>query len=140
MQQIELRSYINPNEFLAGIIPRLDIDNMAEDSIKLLLFYQKYYPVIGIHPPQSSQVNRSPFNRKNWLFLLCLGQFFVSIGAFILFKVKDVLDFGPAFYIFDADVGGTIFYLIPIWQMGNTKRFIGNCEQFIKNRKHRKQI
>lgn len=113
--------------------------NMAENSIKLFLFYQKYYPTIGIYPPESNECNRAPFNRKNWIFLFCTGQFFVSIGAFILFKVKDVLDFGPAFYIFDADVGGTIFYLIPIWQMGNTIKFIENCEKFIENRKQSKK-
>lgn len=108
---------------------------MDEHSIKLFLFYQKYNPVIGIYPPELNQIDRYPFNWRNWFFLICLAQFFISIGAFICFKVESMLDFGPAFYIFGADVGGTIFYLIPIWQMGNTVKFIANCERFIENRK-----
>lgn len=107
---------------------------MDEHSIKLFLFYQKFNPAIGIYPPESNQNGRCPFNWKNWCFLICLAQFFISIGAFILFQVKSMLDFGPAFYIFDADVGGTVFYLIPIWQMGNTVKFIENCERFIDSR------
>lgn len=104
---------------------------MAERSVKFFLFIQKYYNAVGIHSPQTNQT-RCSFNRKNVIFCVCMMQLMLSITAFLLFKAKTVLDFGPSIFFLLCLILGITSYLIPIWQMGNLSKFIENCEAFIE--------
>lgn len=110
--------------------------NMVESSsVKLFLFLQKYYPAIGLHSPPPHQI-RSSFNWKNGIFVISLAKSIVSVMAFTLFEAKATLACEMSMFILACLILGLTLYLIPIWQMGNTSEFIGNCEAIISKSVH----
>lgn len=104
---------------------------MAGRSVKFFSTIQKFYGVVGIHPPQLNQ-NRCSFNRKDVIFCNCLMPSVLSTTAFILFRAKSVLDFGISAFFLACWFVGIPLCVSLVWQMGNILKFIGNSEAFVE--------
>lgn len=105
------------------------------DSIKLFQFIQKYYRAIGIHKPESNQVDRQSFNSINWFFFLNVIPMLIATTAFFLYKAESMFEYGLSVYYVFSLTFGEIFYVLPIWQTENLSKFIENCERFIEKSK-----
>lgn len=104
----------------------------GDDKIKLFKFTQKLYRNIGILPPKSNPRISSPINLKNFLFLLCLTQFFTSTVAYLWFDVHSMTQYGVTFYSCTSIAFAITLYVILLWQMENILKYIQNCERFIE--------
>lgn len=107
------------------------------NSIEIFQFIQTYNQTIGIIP---SQLNRFGYsiNVKNVLFFIFILPYIVSLTAFLMFKVKAMLDIGISVFILISMVSTIFFYIIPMCQTEDTSMFIENCERFIAGSKYKR--
>lgn len=108
---------------------------MAGGSIKLFAFYKKYNQVIGTDsspPPNQNHQHQTLDAAKPIIVAICLGQFFISTAAFVLFEAKTIYDYGITFFAILSMILTIFTYLIPFVQMRRILKFIENCEKFIE--------
>lgn len=98
--------------------------------IELFPAIRSVYQKLGIHPPQSNR--NSGFNQHNLLILLVQSLTFGSAGAFLLFRVDSIVEFGTSFSSCIMILTNTIFNLINIVEMKNIVKLIGQFEDFIE--------
>lgn len=103
-------------------------------SIKLFQFFQKFHETIGISISQA--------NRKQWIitarkitFLICCLQLMFTTFTFLVFETKSMFEFGFGLFITLSTINTNVVYLISLWQLEKTSKYIENCEEFIRKRK-----
>lgn len=101
---------------------------------KILLPRNSFYSRNSIYPPQPSQ-NHTSFNLRNWIFVVCWTQYFVSLVSFLLYEAKSMFDYGITFYMLFYMIFAMGAYLIPTWQLKRTTELNECCERFIESRK-----
>lgn len=102
-------------------------------SIKLFQSALKFHKTIGICP---SRPNQSRINWRTAIFLLLNVQYTLTTAAFLIVGTKSMFDYGFAFFLFLSLTNGITIYLLFVWQLDNTLKFIANCERFIENREY----
>lgn len=114
-----------------SVISLWSIDIMASSSVQLFQFVQKIYHIICIEPLQSNQRQCSIVSKRNF-FVFFAGQMSVTSFIFLIFEAKSMFDYVLAYMAFITANNGIVIYLLFIWQLKNSFKFIGNCEGFIK--------
>lgn len=56
-------------------------------------------------------------------------------AAFLAFEAESMFSYGLAFYVLIAMINGIVIYLSFIFQIENTLKYIGTCEEFIAKSK-----
>lgn len=107
---------------------------MAGGSFQLFQFTQKYCQAIGIHVPKSND-NRSRFNSKNLVFVLCLAQYGMASVTSLVYNAKSMGEYGIVFLILIDIIDSAAAYFIIVWKLEDMLKFIGNCEGFVEKRK-----
>lgn len=64
--------------------------------MKLLAQIQAYAAFVGLHRPPPG-INTT-FNRRNIVFILSFGIFFISSTAFLIFNAKTFLEYEECFF------------------------------------------
>lgn len=103
---------------------------MAERSIKLFLFNQKFYFAAGIRPPEPNQIHHS-LNWKNVILSIASAQSMLSAIAFLLFEAQSA-NVGICVLFLMGLILGSSLYSIVAQQRENISEFIENCEAFIE--------
>lgn len=101
------------------------------DSIKLFQFVQKFHKFIGIYPSERNQTKCS-INTTNTIFLISFAQFLLSSIAFLAFDADSMLGYGFGFFVLISIVVGNIIYLLFIWKLHATLKFIESGQGFIE--------
>lgn len=108
---------------------------MAGGSLKLFQFIQKFYRFVGIFPSQPNEKCFS-FNWRYSSFLFYFAQFIAATIAYLCIEAKFLFDFGLSIFIAIATIECFILFIIPIWEVENTAKYIQTCEEFIEKRKY----
>lgn len=99
-------------------------------STKIFQFIQKVHKIFGF---DSSHPNST--NLRQILFLIAHGQLLISLFAYLVIEAKEMFDYGFGLHNLTSIAISVIVYLLFIWQLENTMKFIENCEKFIENSK-----
>lgn len=91
-------------------------------TMKLFQCTQKFFRMLGLHPPQHCQ--NSSFNLKNILIILLLVIGFLDAIAFLLFQAKSVKEFGDSFYVSATEWGTLVYFSIHVRKMTNVSNLI----------------
>lgn len=89
---------------------------------------------MGVYPPRPDQ-KQYITNATQKIFLICCAQTIFTTAAFVVFEAESMFDYGFSFYVLIAMINITTIYLIFIGQLGNTLKFIEQCERFIEKSK-----
>lgn len=109
----------------------LAINMAGGGAIKLFKFTQKAYQGIGIYPPESNQ-SRSRINAKNYFFLVCQAQYFITTAAYLLFEANSMIEYGMTFFTCTTVITVIALYTILLGRMQNILNYIENCDRFIE--------
>lgn len=101
--------------------------------MKLFQCTQKFFRMLGLHPPQHCQ--NSPFNLKNTVIILLLVVGFLDAIAFLLFQAKSVKEFGDSFYVSASCCGTLVYFSIHVRKMTNVSKLIERFEGLLQKSK-----
>lgn len=111
-------------------ISLLPIINMAADSIKLFQFLEKYCQTFRVYPLQPNQ-KRYHINSLNWIIILCLNQFFISLATFFFFEATSMFEYGLTFFVCLCILSSDIHCFSAFGQAKDISNFVENWEKFI---------
>lgn len=103
------------------------------NSINLFEFNQKYCQSVGI----GSESLRIQFNSINSIYVICVGQYAVTLIAFAVYDAKTMAEYGVIFFTLTCLCESAVAYFITIWQLNGILKYIDYCEQFIKKSKYK---
>lgn len=104
-------------------------------SIQLFQFFQNVHEIIGIFRCRTNQKGCAIDLRKR-TFLISCGQFMFTTLTYFVFVAKSMFDYGFGIFVLISIANGIGVYVSFLWQRENTLKFIGNCEEFIKQSTH----
>lgn len=103
--------------------------------MKLFVFLQSQYKVLGARPLRNKNSISNSFNWRNLLFLICVVQLGVLSTVYLLIDAKTVPECADAFYIFATAAVNALNTLAIILNMANILQLIENLEKNIQNRR-----
>lgn len=104
-------------------------------SIRLFQFNQKFHRFIGIYSSHPNQEQYS-LNLKNFICFIVLTQYGLTVGAYLVLEANSIVDYAFAFIGLISIAYCMLIYVLFIWQLENTLKFIENCERFIAKSKY----
>lgn len=97
--------------------------------VKSFQFFQKIHQIIAICPTHPNRDQLS-ISSKRAIFVIALAQVIVPVVIY-LYEAESTYDYGFGFFVLICLITCIAVYLLFIWQLENTVKFIETCEHFI---------